>query len=373
MGTALVTGGAGFIGSHLVDALVNRGIEVRVLDSLESQVHGSERRIPDYLNHAAEFVRGDIRERELLWRCLDGVDVVFHLAAAVGVGQSMYEIERYVGTNTLGTAVLLDLLANRSHSVRKLVVASSMSIYGEGSYRCQRCGAMEPSLRDEARLERREWELSCPICGEELTPVPTPEGKRPACNSIYAITKKDQEEMCLCAGMAYHIPTVALRFFNTYGSRQALSNPYTGAAAIFAARAMNGRPPLIFEDGMQRRDFVHVSDVVQALMLVAETERANYRAFNVGSGRPLSVLEIAGIIAERVGPAGLRPEIVQQYRKGDIRHCYADISCLTSLGYEPRVRFEDGVGELAEWVAGQRAVDMGEDAALELRRRGLVA
>ncbi len=373
MERVLVTGGAGFIGSHLVDKLTEDGVRVRVLDSLEPQVHGPSLHLPDYLNPYAEFVKGDVRDRDLLHNCLEGVDGVFHLAAAVGVGQSMYEIERYVSCNILGTAVLLDVLANCPNSVRKLVVASPMSVYGEGMYSCDSCGIVEPGQRGDDQMEQRRWELFCPRCGGILCPTPTPEAKRPVATSVYAISKKNQEEMCLCVGRAYNLPTVALRFFNVYGPRQALSNPYTGAAAIFSARAMNGKPPLVYEDGLQTRDFVHVSDVVQALLVAMENCSANYQALNVGTGRPLTVLEMARIIAERVGPPGLEPEVVNRFRKGDIRHCYADISRLVALGYSPRVRFEDGVSELVEWVRQQQLVeDCTDQAGAELKRRGLV-
>ena len=372
MKKALVTGGAGFIGSHLVDALVERGMKVRVLDSLEPQVHGPTRQAPAYLNPEAELIQGDLRNRDLLWSALEGMDVVFHEASAVGVGQSMYEVEHYVSANTLGTAVLLDLLANRRHSVQKLVMASSMSIYGEGSYRCHRCGPVEPMPRDEAQMALRIWEPLCPRCRAALTAVPTPETKAPQSTSIYAITKKAQEEMCLCVGKAYGIHTVALRYFNVYGPRQALSNPYTGAAAIFSSRAMNGSPPLIYEDGLQTRDFVHVSDVVQANLLAMDSEAANYQALNVGTGRPLTILQVANTICERVGPPGLRPRVVGKYRTGDIRHCHPDITRITALGYRPRVSFEDGLRELVEWVRQQTAEDRVEQAAGELEKRGLV-
>jgi dTDP-L-rhamnose 4-epimerase len=369
----LVTGGAGFIGSHLVDALLRRGAKVRVLDSLDPQVHGQDRRVPDYLHPDADLVLGDVRDRDLLARALDGIDSLFHLAAAVGVGQSMYEIERYVSVNTLGTATLLDLLANWPHSVRKLVVASSMSIYGEGSYRCERCGPVEPLPRTEAQMRDGIWEALCPACGSALSPVPTGEQKALQSGSIYAISKKDQEEMCLCVGGAYGLPAVALRFFNVYGPRQALSNPYTGAVAIFSSRAMNGKSPLVYEDGLQTRDFVHVSDVIQALLLAMDSEAANYRVFNVGAGRPRSILEVANAICALVGPPGLRAETVGRYRKGDIRHCYADIQALSSLGYSPRVDFETGLRELVGWLREQTAHDGVEQAAAELTRRGLIS
>ncbi len=372
MERVLVTGGAGFIGSHLVDALIERGMQVRILDNLDPQVHGVARTLPSYLNPRAEMIQGDIRNRDLLSSALEGIQVVFHLAAAVGVGQSMYEIEHYVSANTIGTAVLLELLAHKRHGVQRLIVASSMSIYGEGGYLCPNCGSTESLPRDEAQLRESLWEPLCAICRETLIPLPTAEEKALQPSSIYAISKKDQEEMSLCIGRAYGIPTVALRFFNVYGPRQALSNPYTGAAAIFSSRALNGRPPLIYEDGLQTRDFVHVGDVVQALLLAMDNEAADYGVFNVGTGRALSVLEMAEIICREVGPPDLHPHVVQKYRKGDIRHCYADIKRISALGYRPEVAFEEGVLDLVRWVRGQSADDRLDEAAVELERRGLV-
>lgn len=371
MSSILVTGGAGFIGSHLVDALVERGFRVRVLDSLEEQVHGPGRCPPAYLDPAAELITGDVGDPQLLGRALEGVDAVYHLASVVGVGQSMYEIARYVRSNSLATAVLLGHLANRPHSVKRLIVASSMSIYGEGAYICPSCGPAEADLRPEERLREGRFEPTCPSCGRDLRPVPTTEDKPLRSTSIYAITKRDQEEMALSIGRAYGLPTVAMRFFNVYGPRQALFNPYTGAAAIFASRALNARPPLIYEDGGQTRDFVHVSDVVAALLLVLERPEADYRAFNVGTGRPIPILQVAGAISELVGPAGLRPQVEGSYRKGDVRHCYPEISRLQELGYSPKVSFEEGVADLVEWVRGQVAEDRVDEAAVELFRRGL--
>lgn len=372
MERVLVTGGAGFIGSHLVDALLDRGAEVTVLDNLDPQVHGPNRETPEHLSRHARFIRGDVRDPETLWGCLSRADVVFHLAAAVGVSQSMYQVSHYASVNCQGTAELLELLANRPHSVRKLVVASSMSIYGEGAYRCPRCGPMEPELRTEERLAASRWEAACPDCGEELLPAPTPEGKGLRPGSVYAITKKDQEEMCLCVGRAYGVPTVALRFFNAYGPRQSLSNPYTGVAAIFCSRAINGRPPLVYEDGLQMRDLVHVGDVVQAGLLAMDSSATDYGVFNVGSGHAQSVLEIASRICREVGPPGLLPEVTGRYRLGDVRHCYPDMTRLQALGYSPRMGFDEGMRELAEWVRAQEAEDRLEEMLSDMERRGLV-
>ena len=366
----LVTGGAGFVGSHLVDRLVREGHAVRILDNLDPQVH-PDSRPPDYLNPAAEFVRGDVRDREAVTKALNGVEVLYHLAAAVGVGQSMYEVLRYVEVNALGAGVVLDILANQGHSVRKMIVASSMSCYGEGKYHCDACGPVFPKLRSAEQLARRDWEMHCPGCGATAKPVPTDEEKPLFPTSIYAITKRDHEEMFLTVGRAYGIPTVALRFFNIYGPRQALSNPYTGVAAIFSSRLLNGAPPIIFEDGLQTRDFIHVSDIVSALIMALHDDHANGQILNVGTGRAMSVIELARLLSERLGFKGA-PQIENEFREGDVRHCYADVRRIRSLlGWEPRVAFEEGIDELMRWVQTQTAQDAVLSAKAELERRGL--
>jgi dTDP-L-rhamnose 4-epimerase len=367
---ALVTGGAGFIGSHTVDALVDRDFSVRVLDSMVEQVHGTNVK-PLYLPHGVEFMRGDVRDKETMRRALADVDVVFHLAAEVGVGQSMYEIVRYCDTNVIGTANLLEILANDKHHVEKLIVASSMSIYGEGRYLCPNCGPIFPNLRTEEQLAAHQWELICPHCGATVTARPTNESKPLQPTSVYAVSKRDQEELCMAVGRAYDIPTVALRLFNAYGTRQALSNPYTGVAAIFASRLLNHHAPIIFEDGRQSRDFVHVSDIVQALMLAMEQDAANYEVFNVGTGRPLSILEVAEKLAQGLG-LNIKPQVSGKFRAGDIRHCYADISKIRQmLGYRPGIAFEEGLQDLLSWVRTQEAEDEGEQAVAELAAHGL--
>jgi dTDP-L-rhamnose 4-epimerase len=366
----LVTGGAGFIGSHLVDALLAAGHRVRVLDSLVPQVHGPGAARPSYLNAKAELRVGDVRDRAAVAQALDGVEVVFHQAAAVGVGQSMYEIERYVSANTLGTAVLLEGILERRERIRKLVVASSMSIYGEGAYRAPDGSRVHPPLRSEAHLAARRFELR-DASGAELTPIRTPEDKPLQPTSIYAITKRDHEEMCLAVGAAYGIPVVALRYFNVYGTRQALSNPYTGAVAIFSSRLLNRNRPLVYEDGRQTRDFVHVSDIVQANLLALERDAANGRVFNVGTGRATSVRGVAETLAELLDFAG-EPDVTGTYRAGDIRHCVADISRISrELGYAPKVAIADGLRELLAWLRTQSAHDAVESATRELAARGL--
>jgi dTDP-L-rhamnose 4-epimerase len=368
----LVTGGAGFVGSHTADALLAKGHEVRVFDSLEPQVHGENPTIPAYLNPEVEFIWGDVRDRDALKKAVAGVDAIFHLAAAVGVGQSMYEVYKYVEVNSLGGAVLLDILANDKHKVQKVVVASSMSIYGEGQYRCVNCGIVYPKLRSEAQLEEQKWEMRCPHCDGVAIPMPTGEDKPLFPTSIYAISKRDHEEMFLTVGWTYGIPTVALRYFNIYGPRQALSNPYTGVAAIFSSRLLNHNPPLVFEDGLQSRDFIHVSDIVQASMLALEKEEANYEVFNVGTGRQLTILDMGNILCEELDPEQ-KPVILNQYRAGDIRHCYADISRIREkLGFAPKVAFEDGINGLVDWVRTQQADDLVEKAKAQLLERRLV-
>jgi dTDP-L-rhamnose 4-epimerase len=360
----LITGGAGFIGSHVARRLLARGHEVRVLDSLSDQVHADGER-PAYLEPEVDLIVGDVRDAGALERALDGVESVVHFAARVGVGQSMYEIADYQAVNTYGTAVLLEALMDRP--VRKLLVASSMSIYGEGLYRTADGRVAETGERSRAQLERGDWEP-----GGGISPLPTPEWKRPSLSSIYALGKYDQERMCLLFGAAYGVPTVALRLFNVYGRDQALSNPYTGVLAIFASRLLNGRSPLVFEDGAQRRDFVSVHDVARACALALERDGADGRAVNIGSGESVSVREIAERLARVTGKDHIEPEITGKYRVGDIRHCFADIALAERiLDFRPSVPLEEGLAELAEWLEDQVADDRAEDAAAELAARGL--
>ena len=364
----LITGGAGFIGSHLARHLLRQGHEVRALDRLDPQVHPRRER-PSYLDDGVELLKGDVRDPAAVEEALERVDAVVHLAARVGVGQSMYEIADYCSVNTVGTGVLLEALTE--HPVRRLVVASSMSIYGEGLYRDTGGRIAEAVERGRAQLERGEWEPVAPD-GRSLTPEPTPEGKRPSLSSIYALNKYDQERMCLLFGSSYDVPTTALRFFNVYGPDQALSNPYTGVLAIFGGRLLNRRSPLIFEDGEQRRDFVSVHDVARACVLALERDSAADRAFNVGSGESVTVREIAARLARVIDREDIEAEVTGKYRVGDIRHCFADITTAREvLGYEPQIALDDGMAELAEWLEGQTADDRVESAHGELAARGL--
>jgi dTDP-L-rhamnose 4-epimerase len=367
----LITGGAGFIGSHLADRLLTDGHEVRALDNLDRQVHRDGER-PDYLDADVELQAGDVRDRDAVRRALDGVDSVVHLAAAIGVGQSMYEIERYTSINAIGAAVVLEEAVERRDAIRKLLVASSMSIYGEGQYRNPRTGesGLAPWLRPEEQLAAREWELLAED-GTPLEPEPTAETKPLRPTSIYAITKRDHEEMFLAVGAAYGIPAVALRFFNVYGERQALSNPYTGVAAIFSSRLLNDRPPLVFEDGRQTRDFIDVRDIVRCCAVALTESGADGRTLNVGTGRPTSIAEVADAIARGLGKE-IEPELVGKYRAGDIRHCYADTQLAAELlGFRAEIPFEAGMQDLLAWLEGQEAEDSVDAAREALVARGL--
>jgi dTDP-L-rhamnose 4-epimerase len=366
----LITGGAGFIGSHLTDALLARGHRVRVLDNLTSQVHGPGALSPPYLSREAEVRLGDVRDPVAVRKALVGVDVVVHLASATGVNRSMYELQHYVATNGVGTSVLLEALLERP--VRRLVVASSMSVYGEG--RCRRPDGrlVAHARRTRAQLERGEWEPLDDETGLRLTPVPTPEGHPCELTSVYALSKFDQERLCLMIGAAYAIPTVALRLFNVFGPRQALSNPYTGVVASFASRLLNARQPVLFEDGRQRRDFVSVHDVARAFCLALERDGAAGEVFNVGSGQPRTVAEVALALGRVLGKERHAPEVTGEHRAGDVRHCFADITkARQRLGYAPEVPFEQALEELAEWLRDQRATDRVAVARAELSSRGL--
>ncbi len=369
----LVTGGAGYIGSHLVDRLVRDGYVATVLDSLEPQVHRSGT-WPSYANPAARYVRGDVRDRAVFEPLVVESDAVVHFGAAVSIGQSMYQVDRYVDVNTRGTALLLDILVNAKHGVKKVLVASSIGVYGEGAYRCPTHGPVAPGIRAEGQLAARDWEQHCPACGRHVESVPTPEDKPLYRDNIYSMTKYHQEEMVLLIGKTYGIPAVAPRFFNVYGPRQSLSNPYAGVAAIWLSRLLNGRRPTVFEDGGQLRDFVSIHDVVDCLMLMLEKPGADYLPVNVGSGETVTILEIARLLNRILGTA-IEPEVTQIGRVFDIRHNTADITrARETLGFAPKVSLEQGLAELVAWArtTPDVAVDFFDRALEELERKGLL-
>jgi dTDP-L-rhamnose 4-epimerase len=366
----LITGGAGFIGAHVANELLAHGHTVRALDNLVPQVHGPQRQRPSYLNPEVELMVGDIRDPETVSRALHQIDSVVHLVALVGVGQSMYQIEEYTSVNNVGTATLLQALS--THPVECIVTASSMSIYGEGLYHDSHGNTRLPSDRSLVQLKSGDWEIR-DESGEPLIPIPTPEDKIPVLASVYALSKYDQERMSLIVARAYGMRAVALRFFNTYGPYQALSNPYTGVLSNFAARVLNNRAPLIYEDGLQKRDFVSVYDVACACRLALECEAAAGQALNISSGLAMTVKEIAARTIRAIGTSDLEPEITGRYRAGDIRHCFADISLARKvLGWEPKVTLEQGLEDLAAWLENQTAADRGMEARAELATRGLM-
>lgn len=365
----LITGGAGFIGSHLADELLSRGHRVRVLDALLSQVHGEDAMRPEYLDPDVELRVGDILDPRAIDEALVGVDAVYHLASMVGGSRSLYQISDYTAVNNEGTAVLLEALSRRP--VGRLIVASSMSVYGEGLYRPPSGPLVAGRMRPAERINARRWELA-DANGRPLVPVPTPETKQPDLASVYALSKFDQERLCLIVGQAYGIPAVALRFFNVYGPRQAFTSPYAGVLATFATRLLNGLPPQVFEDGLQRRDFVNVRDVARACALALEAPRAPGRIINIGSGGGHTVRGVAERLAGVLGRPHIGPDITQRHRAGDVRHCFADISLARELlGFTPKVDLDAGLAELAAWLESRVALETVEEAGREFAERSL--
>jgi len=370
MKNILITGGAGFIGSFLTDELVKKGYNVRVFDNLEPQVHGDKK--PSYLNHKAEFIKGDVKDYNSFKKALKGIDVVYHLAASVGVGQSNYDIKKYTDVNIGGMATLWDIVINEKLPIKKIVMTASMTSYGEGDCRCKTCGIVQPALRTEKQMKKKDWSLYCPNCKKVVIPIATKERSQSNNNSIYALTKNMQESMLMLLGKIYKIPVVSLRCFNVYGPRQSLSNPYTGVSAIFISRLKNGNNPVVYEDGLQSRDFISVHDVVDALILVMENKNANYEIFNMGSGIPTSIKEIA----EKLGKLlkkNIQPKISGEFRINDIRHCYADISKVKKqLAWKPKITLEQGLKELIAWSENEKAVDTFDKAEKELKKKNLL-
>lgn len=369
----LITGGAGFIGSFLADHFARCGKTVRLLDRLDPQVHARGK--PEYLAPDIELIVGDVRDKEAVLRALAGVDVVIHAAAAVGVGQSLYRVQHYIDTNAGGIAALLEALIERRQDLRKLIVLTSMTGYGEGVYRRPSDGVIvRPPIRTLEDVQKYGWELHDPQTGERLEPVPTPEDAALLARNVYALSKRWQEELALSLGELYGFPTTCLRLFNVYGPRQSLSNPYTGVLAIFLSRLLNGEPPIIYEDGQQTRDFISVHDVVAAVQLSIDTPASNGKVFNIGTGIPRRIVDVAHTLARLVGRENLQPVITNTFRKGDIRHCFADNSRVQAvLGFTPRVIWEESLLEIAEWCAHEPATDRFQQADRELRLHGLIS
>ena len=366
----LITGGAGFIGSFLTDRLIDSGYNVRILDSLEDQVHQGKK--PKYLNKKAEFIKGDILDYKKFEASLKGIDIVFHLAASVGVGQSNYEIKRYTDTNIGGMANLLDIVANNRSKVKKIIMTASMTGYGEGYGKCKEHGKVKPALRSEQQLSKKNWSLYCPICKKKLISVPTDEKAYINNNSIYSLTKNVQETMLMLIGEMYHIPVTSFRCFNVYGPRQSLSNPYTGVTAIFVSRLKNNHQPILYEDGMQSRDFISVHDVVAALVMAIDNKKSDFEIFNLGSGHKTPIKDIAEILAKLLGKK-ISPKTTGKFRVNDIRHCYADITKVGKLlGWEPSVKLENGLKELIEWSRNEEARDMFDNAEKKMKEKNLL-
>ncbi|MBU0673513.1 MAG: NAD-dependent epimerase/dehydratase family protein [Proteobacteria bacterium] len=368
MKNVLVTGGAGFIGSHTVDLLLGKGYKVRVLDNLEypTHLHGNK----TALSSQAEFLRGDIRNIDDLTRALSGIDWVLHLAATGGFTP---DIGRYFEVNSVGTANLLELIQQRKYRVERLVVASSVGIYGEGLYQCETCGPVDGVRRSLGQLTARQWEMRCVRCGREVRPVPTPETKTPSPEKAYSMSKFDQERLVLGFGRDFDLHTCALRYFLTYGPGQSLTNPYTGVISLFSSRLLNDLPPILYEDGEQSRDFIHVSDVAEANLLALESDQARDRVFNVGSGRATKIKDVVEMLAELTGKSGVVPEIPGEFRPGESRHIYADITAFSEIGFKTTRTLKEGLSDYVAWLAGCGTVDEYlSDAMTELKRTSVV-
>lgn len=371
----LISGGAGFIGSSLTLALLAKGYEVTVMDNLLPQIHGeTDSYLFKRIEGKVRFVKGDVREQSAWIEALEGADIVVHLAAETGTGQSMYAIQRYMDVNVGGTGILLDLLANHEHQVKKVVVASSRAIYGEGKYwSVERDQPVYPDGRDEEDMAKGEFEPRCPISGGRVELMATDERSKIHPNSIYGLTKYNQEQSVMIACAALGIDAVAFRYQNVYGPGQSLKNPYTGILSIFSTRIKNGNGINIFEDGEESRDFVFIDDVVNATILGIETKEADHHVFNVGSGKATTVLEVAQALVEGYG-IEVPIEVTGQYRIGDIRHNYADLALVKEvLGFQPQVTFEEGISKFTQWVNEQEVEqDSSEDSLEEMRQKGLL-
>lgn len=373
MKNILLTGGAGFIGSHIAVQLVEKGYSVSVMDNLSPQIHGEDALFPKELEDKVEFIRGDVRSKEDWKRALEGQEAVIHLAAETGTGQSMYEIHKYTDTNIGGTSHLLDILTNEEHSIKKVIVASSRAIYGEGKYECRNHGIVYPLARNERDMSNGDFEVKCPICGKSVNLCPTTEDSKIHPTSIYGITKQVQEQMVMVTCKALDIPCVAYRYQNVYGPGQSLANPYTGILSIFSTRIRNNKDINIFEDGKETRDFVYIDDVVDATIAGLEDDKADFQVFNVGSGVTTDVNTVVKMLEQAYGKA-VEKQITGDFRIGDIRHNYADISHIKNqLGYIPKVQFEEGIRRFVNWVLEQEVVEDNYEKSLqEMKEKGLM-
>ncbi|RPA70368.1 NAD-dependent epimerase/dehydratase family protein [Cyclobacteriaceae bacterium YHN15] len=377
MKNILITGGAGFIGSNLGLKLINQGYKVTILDNLSPQIHGDnpEKESATFqaiMKGGATFIKGSVTEKNDWIKALAGQDAVVHLAAETGTGQSMYEIQKYVDVNISGTSLLLDLLTNSEHSIRKIVVASSRSIYGEGKYSCPTHGFVYPEARNDEDMSSGDFECKCPICNSELELVPTDEDSKIHPSSVYGITKQVQEQMVLTVGKSLDIPSVAFRYQNVYGPGQSLSNPYTGILSIFSTLIKNNKNINIFEDGKESRDFVYIDDVVDATILGLTKKEADFEVFNVGADKPIDVLTVANELKKNY-KSGIDIHISGNYRIGDIRHNYADLTKINKLlGFSPRFSFLKGISNFCAWVENQEVKEDKYQASIEeMKNRGL--
>ena len=368
----LITGGAGFIGSNLALKLIEKGYKVTVLDNLSPQIHTSNSPLYNSIKDKVRFIKGTVLSYDDWKNALEEIDVVVHLAAETGTGQSMYEIEKYTDVNIKGTSIFLDILANEKHSVKKMIVASSRAIYGEGKYECSSCGIVYPNERKDEDMSKGDFTIKCPTCNANAKLLATDENSKIHPSSIYGITKQVQEQMFMVMGKTLNIPALAFRYQNVYGAGQSLSNPYTGILSIFSTRIKNGNDINIFEDGKESRDFVYIDDVVDATILGIEKDEANYEVFNVGLGLAIDVNKVASTLVKEY-KSNSKISISGNYRLGDIKDNYADLTKIqTKLGFKPKVDFEEGIKKFTKWVNAQEVVeDQYEKSINEMKEKGL--
>lgn len=375
MKRVLITGGAGFIGSNLALKLLNRGYEVTVIDNLSKQIHGEE---PDQsytynlIKGKVNFIKGDVNHTQDWIKALDDVNIVVHLAAETGTGQSMYEINKYIDSNIGGTSRLLELLTNEDHKVEKLIVAASRAVYGEGKFECEEHGVVYPKSRLEEDMSKGDFEVKCPICKNTVSMLPTDEESALHPTSVYGFTKQAQEQLCMIVGQSIKLPVVAFRFQNVYGPGQSLKNPYTGILSIFSTRIKNSNDISIFEDGYETRDFVYIDDVTDAIILGIENDNANFKVFNVGSGEKIDVLTVANTLKDKYG-TNVKINVTGNFRLGDIRHNLGDLTYIKEkLNYEPKVSFKEGISNFVDWVEKQEIESDNYDKSIqEMKDKGL--